>query len=91
MSKNSSSKEDQEKPEKVDKELRAWLEPSFFEIVDKLKEAKGIKNTTELMRVLLTNGLKEISGENLDIKISVNLKSLQPIIDQILAALKKDK
>ena len=80
----------QEKQEKDLKELRAWLELPFFEIVDKLKEAKGIKNNTELIRTMLTNELKQINGETLDIKISVNLKSLQPIIDRILGTLKKD-
>ena len=59
-------------------------------MVDKIKAAKGIKNTTELMRVMLTDFLKEVNGENLDIKISVNLKAIQPIIDQIIKALKRE-
>ena len=43
-------------------ELRVSLEEEFIKKIEKLKSYYGIKNTTELIRLLITEKYREISN-----------------------------
>ncbi len=44
------------------KELRVSLEDDLLQKIEKLKDYYGIKNTTELIRLLITEKHREISN-----------------------------
>lgn len=45
-------------------ELRVSLDEEFLEKIEKLKLYYGIKNTTELIRVIITEKYREISNKD---------------------------
>ena len=49
-----------ESPKKDEKELRTWLEEEWFGKIDKIKERLGIRNTTELVRLLINEKYYEV-------------------------------
>lgn len=42
------------------KEIRVVLEKDFDEKIEKIKKHYGVKNTTELIRILITEKFREI-------------------------------
>ncbi len=43
-------------------EIRVSLDEDFIEKIEKIKNHYGIKNTTELIRLLITEKFRDISG-----------------------------
>lgn len=68
-----------ESPKKDEKELRTWLEEEWFDKIDKIKERLGIRNTTELVRLLINEKYYELFEKS----------PLDHLIDEIMVFLKK--
>ena len=67
-----------EPPKKEEKELRTWLEEEWFDKIDKIKERIGVRNTTELMRILINEKYYELFEKSpLDHLIEDIIKSLK--------------
>ena len=67
-----------EVPKKEEKELRTWLEEEWFDKIDKIKERIGVRNTTELMRILINEKYYELFEKSpLDHLIEDVIKSLK--------------
>lgn len=64
-----------------ERELRAWIEVEFFEKIDRIKENLGVKNTTELLRILINEKYKELFEKS----------QFDLMIEQILGSLKDKK
>ena len=67
-----------EVPKKEEKELRTWLEEEWFDKIDKIKERIGVRNSTELMRILINEKYYELFEKSpLDHLIEDVIKSLK--------------
>ena len=67
-----------EVPKKGEKELRTWLEEEWFDKIDKIKERIGVRNSTELMRILINEKYYELFEKSpLDYLIEDVIKSLK--------------
>ena len=49
---------------KEEKELRVILEKDFFDKLEKIKEFHGLKNMTEIIRLLITKEFRNIQEQH---------------------------
>ena len=66
----------EKEPKKDEKELRAWMEPEFFQKLEELKEHYGLKNTTEIMRFIINKTHRNVFGQSPLLQLASYLKEL---------------
>ncbi len=72
-----------------EKELRAWLEEDIFKVLDNIRDKLGLKNTTEVLRFLISEKNEHMFGESIKINLEINLGSIKPLLIDILNQIKK--